>query len=329
MSDVFKEQRKFNRIVKKLEDAEFSPKEKQKLLAWKSELYDSELSLARVNKLLNCFRLLEQDIDFNILNPSKAELRQLVGKINRDNIRERSLSHETRRDYKKSIKKFYKYLEGDENPELIDFITNGSKKGSKGVNPAELPTANDVEKVRNAFQNDRDRAFITLLWDTGMRPIEILNVKWKHIDHGDDLSTVYINRSKTFKRTLPFKAAQPYLMGWKNDTSKDKPEDYVFIKETDGKQASYHTMYRQLRKAVKRADLDVPTGLKQYRKGRATDFARRGYNVFELMEHFGWEKPETALYYIKLAKSDVFNAYKRTQSETRHNTAQKAAIIAN
>ena len=54
----------------------------------------------------------------------------------------------------------------------------------------------------------------------------------------------------------------------------------------------------------------VDTNPQALRRGRATSFARRGWNAYLLMDQMGWSQIETALWYIRLASSDRVKAFR-------------------
>lgn len=83
------------------------------------------------------------------------------------------------RSLKVSIKAFYKWLYGGKNyPECVDWIkTHGFEKRKL---PEEILTRDEVKKLVEAARNPRDRALLMVLYESGARAGELVNIKIKH-----------------------------------------------------------------------------------------------------------------------------------------------------
>lgn len=321
--DPFGYAEKYDRSIEILESSGYSADNLEILMQFESDMYQSKLSMARAENIIYKFVQLGRQghIDFNFREATESDLKKLVGKINRNKIKDKDLASETLRDYKKAISKLYDYLD---QKEKVEFMSVSAKKSDrKYVDPSDLPTQETVETLCKGCRNPRDKAFLHLLYETGMRPIEIFNVKWKHISHTGRLSSVQIHRSKTFQRTIPFKNSKKYLDAWKKEHPTGSPESFVFTPLTQDKMAGYHTLYRSIQRASKRVETSSRINFKAFRKARATFLATNGFNVFQLMQFFGWSLPRTALYYVRLAENDLFDAYEQNLLQGPQNRSER------
>lgn len=308
--DPFDMHGRYENTVERLQNSGYGEENLEILMQFQADLYQGDGSLDRAENILSKFRQLGKHghVNFNFEEASVQELKKLVGKINRNNLKSKNLKSETLRDYKKAISRLYSYL-GEE--EKIEWMSVSAKKSDRSyVDPADLPTVETVRKLCKGYRNSRDRAFIHLLHETGMRPIEIFNLKWKHVSEREGLPCVQIHRSKTFRRTVPFRRSESFLEEWREDHPSGSGDSFVFTPLKEDKMAGYYTLYRATQRAFSRVETEQRVNFKAFRKSRATSLASEGFNVFQLMQFFGWELPETALYYVRLAENDLFRAYK-------------------
>lgn len=133
----------------------------------------------------------------------------------------RPLSPQYRVDIKVSIKKFYKWLWGNNKsyPPIVEWIDTF-------VEPKELPaiTEANVEKMIDFASSLKQRAVIQVLFDGGFRLGELLNIRLRHVrfaslDPADSSKQCFVLRapfSKTIPRTvpLPMRATTKWLKLW-------------------------------------------------------------------------------------------------------------------
>lgn len=98
-----------------------------------------------------------------------------------ERIRKENLSLWTKREYKKTLKKFFRWLG---KKELVDWFTIGEIKTRKF--PDELLTEDDIKKMIGACKNPRDRALIAVLWESGFRVGELGNMRVRDVELTDE-----------------------------------------------------------------------------------------------------------------------------------------------
>lgn len=81
----------------------------------------------------------------------------------------------------------------------------------------DLLLPDEVEAMIHAAKYSRDRAIIALLYEGGLRPVEIGRITWRDISfhkHGADVTV----REKTDRpRQIPIRWAVPYVAAWRQD----------------------------------------------------------------------------------------------------------------
>ncbi|KXA90542.1 hypothetical protein AKJ37_00140 [candidate division MSBL1 archaeon SCGC-AAA259I09] len=115
------------------------------------------------------------------------------------------------------MKKFYKWLNDREYPERVVWIKT-TRKNSNSKLPEKLLTEEDIEKLIETAENPRDKAFIALLWETGARIGELLDLRADSFQDRSQGKKVVIN-GKTGVRRLPIISSIPQLQNWLNNHS--------------------------------------------------------------------------------------------------------------
>ena len=165
----------------------------------------------------------------------------LMGK-NGKVIKRKKLAHSTKLDYKKTIRKFYKWLLGnnDHFPELVDWIDTYDL-------PREVSalTRDEVERLADASKI-RDKAIIMLLFDSGARAEEFLNIKISDLTKRDDTYKVRIVHSKTKPRTIHLPIGSKYVELWLQEYKDRDDQSYLFPITYEGLRMMLHRVGKKV-----------------------------------------------------------------------------------
>jgi integrase/recombinase XerD len=314
--DIYAVDRRVDNCTKRLEKSSISSHNVKLLKRFYKEEMGGDKEKITLQGNLECFSILSEHIDFRLDEASQDELLDLVTKINTANIHPgEETSPWTLLDYKRALKNFYKWLEDSEDPEQISFMSvyiPDSKKPR--VDPDELLSVRDAEDMINSAFNARDKALMALLWDTGARISELLNINIRDITFKDELMGVNIRHGKNGGRKLYVVESKPLVENWLREHPTRRSGDPLFTilqssNSTDGiRRQSYASASSQLNACAERVGLDErirwnPHG---WRRARATDMARRGMNQPNMNAFFGWVPgSDVPKYYIRLAQRDV------------------------
>jgi len=141
----------------------------------------------------------------------KKQMEHVISRINTADYTEH-----TKHDYKIIIKKYFQWLRGcdedqHEYPEEVRWIKTTLKK--KRLLPEALLTAEELKKLAEAAENQRDRAFILTHYDGAFRIGETLSLKILNITF-DKYSAVLRVDGKTGPRRVRLTIATPALALW-------------------------------------------------------------------------------------------------------------------
>ncbi len=208
---------------------------------------------------------------------------------------------------KKTLKKFFKWLGKDE---LVDWFTLGDVKSS--ISPHDLVTHEEFEAMMKACMNSRDRAFLSLLYETGARIGEIGAMRIKDVMFDDYGAVIWLPRSKTQRRRLRVIYSVRYLAEWLSDHPlKDDPDAPLWVK-LSGRNYLQPMIYKdfnwQLKKIARRAGIKKRIYPHLFRHTRATKLLQQVSEVIGA-KYMGWV-PSTKMIktYIHLADQDVERA---------------------
>ncbi len=213
-------------------------------------------------------------------------------------------------EVKKTLRKFFKWANKEE---LVSWFTIGTVDNK--LSPSDLITEEEFRKMLDACQNSRDRAFLSLIYETGARIGEIGVMKIKDIVFDDYGAVVWFSlrdtSSKKHRRKLRVVFSAQYLASWlKDHPLKDNPDAPMWVKLSGKKYLQpmeYKDFQWQLKKIAKRAEIKKRIYPHLFRHTRATKLLQQ---VSEVVgeKYMGWV-PGTKMtkVYIHLADQDVEN----------------------
>lgn len=183
----------------------------------------------------------------------------------------------TKNEIKSYLKKFLKWYYKD--LQLIEDLNPVLKRenfevNTKKINENNLITEQDVEKMLRFAQNYKEKAFIFLAFESGARPQEIINLKWKDIKFKEGFADISFYSGKTKQsRVFPVQKAREHLHNWKQNYSYEdlKENDYVFPSRfTRSEPMTTAGFNKILRKLTKKAGLNKDFWSYLFRHTRAT-----------------------------------------------------------
>ena len=187
----------------------------------------------------------------------------------------------------------------------------------------------ELNLIIKEARHPRSQAFYSVLYESGCRKSEILNLKIRDIAFGETYTTIRTYAGKTGERTLALVDSVPYLRGWLQIHPDRTPEQYVFVTNEMGnlKQMSETTTITTLRNICKRAGIKMrnPHSL---RHTRLTELAESGkVSEYDLKQIAGWTPSSNmASIYLHFSGKTNINAMLRARGvevEEEHKPEQR------
>ncbi|WP_435153004.1 tyrosine-type recombinase/integrase [Haladaptatus sp. DFWS20] len=282
------------------------PRNKRLLTDYKRDRTLDGLSYARLQKVFSHLKIVAEHVDQPFDDMTKDDVKSLV-----EWVHDRDLAESTISDYKQIIKNFWEWQHGEETSEMTDWITVGAR-GTSETLPEDLLTREDVRALLDGCRNPRDAAFIALLWESGARIGELIDLTVGSIEdhqHGKKL----VIDGKTGARRLPLLESTPYLNDWLNkhpQPNRGAPLWCKIQQADDADPLSYNYIrQRLLERAKERAELEKPVNPHHFRHSRATYLANE-FTEAQLCEWFGWvQGSDVVAKYVHLSGRDIDAAY--------------------
>jgi len=269
------------------------------------------MSDARLQKVTSHLKIVAEGADVPFDQMNKSDLKDLV-----EWIQNRDIAEVTVADYKKVLKQFFKWHDGEDGdyPETVDWITTTGPADS-GTLPKELLDREDIDTLKDACRNPRDRAFIAMLYETGARIGELIDLTVGDIESHVHGNKVVID-GKTGQRRLPLVESAPALNKWLNEHPKAGTADApLWCQLQDGgHQLSYHYIRQKLlERPAERAGVEKPMNPHHFRHSRATHLAQ-DFTEAEMCEWFGWvQGSDVPGKYVHLSGRDIDRSYFENQ----------------
>lgn len=293
-----------------------SRKNKQLILKFKDEFFSLGMSVRRVLKYMQYLRrmaiLLQEDFD----QATKEGIKELVRKIDRMKKKgeDRQVSDYTKYDCKVMLKKFYKVMEGDnqEYPDKIKWLKPKLNNDKKKL-PEELLTKEEVRKMIKAARHLRDKALVSVLYESGCRRGELMALRIKHIQF-DDYGCILMvpDEGKTGARRVRLVTSTPYLSNWvSHHPGKEDPNSHLWVSigtTNFGNQLSYNAIRKRLIDLAEKCEIKKKVNPHNFRHSRATHLAN-DLTEAQMCEYFGWKQgSRVPSVYIHMSGRDIDDA---------------------
>lgn len=178
--------------------------------------------------------------------------------------------------------------------------------------PREPLSNMELEIVRDACENYRDKAMIELFYSTGCRLSEMVNLKISDIDF--TYKEVHLFGKGSKHRTSYLNAKAEYMLKkyFELERPKESISDSVFvIFRKPYNEMHKESIYARIKAIQKRSGIERSLFPHLLRHTMATDALNRGMNVAEVKEILGHEKLDTTMIYAKISHDSVKFNHKR------------------
>jgi site-specific recombinase XerD len=306
-TDIYQSQKRLERKVSKIkQDKSISAHNRKTIFEFQNHCTAEGIGNARVLRYLNDLPKLAVLLQKDFNNATKKDIENVLSAIEKTEY-----SPRTKLDFKVTVKKFYKWINGgEEYPECVRWIKTGEKKNNHKL-PEELLLEEEIKKMIKVASHPRDRAIISVLWETGCRIGELVPLKIKHIAFDMDITRIQLV-GKTGPRRIPLIDSTPYLAEWLNNhPHQDNPDAPLWVGiGTVGrdKQLTYASIRKMLSQAARKAEIKKKVNPHNFRHSRATYLANH-LTEAQMNQYLGWvrgsDMPAT---YVHLSGRDMDDA---------------------
>jgi integrase len=243
------------------------------------------------------------------------------------------LADSTKSNFKVMVKRFYKWLkdpDDEEYPPEVKWIKATLKNNHK-ILPEELLTEEEVGALVKAAEWSRDKAFVSMLYDFGGRPGEILSLQRKNISF-DQQGAVVVVDGKTGQRRERLILSVPFVAEWLNQHPSKNSDAPLWIHSTQGCHQDgivpmdYFAARKMLQRLGAKAKIKKRVNPYAFRHSRATNLAVH-LTEAQMKEMFGWtQDSKMAARYVHLSGRDVDAALLRAHGLEKKPDQEKPKL---
>jgi site-specific recombinase XerD len=305
--DIHNHKKIVARIMERInEGREFSKENKASALGFRDELLSQNIGLAKTGRYLqDAIWFNKQLAGKNFKKVTKNNIKKVIGDMNQS-----TLSENTKKGIKIFLRKFYKFIRNVEGkgkyPKEVDWFTVTISNSSEKI-PDELLTEEEMFKIVKAAKNDRDRALMIVLCESGCRVGEIGSMQINHIAFEEYGARITVNGKTGMRKILVIKSA-PYLQTWLNSHPlKDSINAPLWV-NYQNKILGYPSIRGILKDCAEKAKINKRVYPHLLRHSRATIMAK-GISEATMKQYLGWtQSSKMAGVYIHLSGKDTDDA---------------------
>jgi integrase len=284
----------------------------------------------RLIRAIGALALLAGDLGKDFDQATREDLERLVTGLLR---RQPAYSNETVATYKRILRRFMTFVLNPKEfphaavPPCASWISSHLRKRDRPViKRGDLLTPPEIDLLLRQATNERDRAFIAVLWEAGPRVAEIGNMQVKHVTRNPSGYTIDIT-GKTGTRSPLIISSAPHLAAWLAvHPDHANPEAPLWVQRHGHEQIGYRTINKFLHVLFRRTGITKPSHPHIFRHSRVTYVLANGImNEQQAKLYFGWaaDSDMPGSTYAHLIDTDVNNAILRENNLAPHQQAQK------
>jgi len=303
--DIHNRRHRLELLLNKIKVQDIISKDNKKiLLEYYDYLFSENLSISRIEKVLQTLYTIAKQVKKPFNKMKYEDVIKLVSWINQND----NWGDWTKADFKKIFKKFYwKYLKKMEEYPLEARRIKTTFTKNNHIVPEQLLTVEEITKIAGVTEKIRDRALIYVLYESGTRIGELLNMRIGDC-HFDKFGAMLDVTGKTGSRRVRIITSKQVLLDWINHHPLKESDSPLWI-NNQKKPLKYAACVRILRKLFKLSGVRKKYNPHLFRHSRATHLAKLKLNEAMLKKFFGWtDRSGMAAYYVHLAESDVDDA---------------------
>jgi integrase/recombinase XerD len=308
ISDIHHYDQRLTAALRNLEnDKQVLDTNRKKIKQFLEYIRAEGLSIPRQVRYTYVLRKLSALLGKEFRRTTKTDMIRVISGLEKQNT-----AYDTKLSEKQCIKRFYKWLRNSEDdyPVEVKWI-RAKRNNNHKILPEHLLTEDEVRKLAETVQNQRDRALILVLYETGCRVGEILPLKIADVQF-DTHGAVMILKGKTGPRRVRIIFSAKALSEWLNHhPSRLSPEAPLWTSfESAGsvRPLEYYAFRKMLSVTAERAGISKRVNPHSFRHARASNLA----NVLteaQMKEYLGWVgDSRMASTYVHLSGRNIDNA---------------------
>ena len=257
-------------------------------------------------------RDLEKFLEFNknkdINNISNEDLKKYIKHLNNENLNEKSIARNI-----SSLKSFYKFLVInkyiDNNVSDVLYLPKVKKSLPNILTEDEILKLLDIKLIDNFSY--RNKAMLELMYATGIRVSELINLKLQDIDLNQDIIRTFGKGSK--ERVIPIgdyarEYLEKYILEYRGSMLKKEISEYLFL-NNHGKQMTRQGFFKLIKKIAKEKRINKELSPHTLRHSFASHLLKYGADLRTIQELLGHSDISTTQIYTHITNEELKKNY--------------------
>lgn len=160
----------------------------------------------------------------------------------------------------------------------------------------------DVTKILNSVTNQKHRTILYVVYSSGLRVSEVVNLKISDID--SNRMTIFVKDSKGNKDRYTI-LAQETLNELRNYYKLYRPKDWLFPGADESEHLSVRSVQKVFKKACMKAKINKDVGIHSLRHSFATHLLEYGTDIRYIQELLGHSSTKTTQIYTHVTNKDL------------------------
>lgn len=255
------------------------------------------------------YKFLEYNKGKNINNITNNDLKEYLKKLKNETLNEKSISRNI-----SCLKSFYKFLVIEKVVKDNPSETITMPKIKKSL--PDILTEEDVLKLLDIELNDnfsyRNKAMLELMYATGLRVSELVNLKLQDIDLSQDIVRTFGKGSK--ERIIPIgdyakEYLEKYIYEYRGSMLKRNNSEYIFL-NNHGKKMTRQGFFKIIKKIAKEKGIEKELSPHTLRHSFASHLLKYGADLRTIQELLGHSDISTTQIYTHITNEELKNNYK-------------------
>jgi len=253
-------------------------------------------------------KFLEYNKNTSIDNISNEDLKKYIKYLNDNGLNEKSIARNI-----SSLKSFYKFLVISKyvssNTSDSLYLPKIKKSLPSTLTEEEVMSLLDIHLTDNFSY--RNKAMLELLYATGLRVSELINLKLQDIDFSQDIIRTFGKGSK--ERIIPIgdyakEYLEKYIYEYRSSMLKKENNEYIFL-NNHGKQMTRQGFFKIIKKIAKEKGINKELSPHTLRHSFASHLLKYGADLRTIQELLGHSDISTTQIYTHITNEELKQNY--------------------
>ncbi len=253
-------------------------------------------------------KFLEYNKNTSIENISNEDLKKYIKYLNDTGLNEKSIARNI-----SSLKSFYKflviskYISSNTSDSL--YLPKIKKSLPSTLTEEEVFSLLDIELIDNFSY--RNKAMLELLYASGLRVSELINLKLQDVDFSQDIIRTFGKGSK--ERIIPIgdyakEYLEKYIYEYRSSMLKKESNEYIFL-NNHGKQMTRQGFFKIIKKLAKEKGINKELSPHTIRHSFASHLLKYGADLRTIQELLGHSDISTTQIYTHITNEELKQNY--------------------